>query len=157
MRLSITTPQGSVVEADVDEVSAPGVLGELGILPGHVPLMTALKPGVLVYRAGERVATLAVGEGFLQVAPAAVTAAAVVGSGAGGIGAIAGAITGDRVLVLVDQALAARSVDRAAAEKDFARAEAELAAWKRDLDGAYQALVVRRDWALARMHAAGRL
>ena len=52
MKLSVTTPRGALVDADVDEVTAPGALGEFGVLPGHVPLMSALKPGVLVYRAG---------------------------------------------------------------------------------------------------------
>ena len=42
MRLSVTTPQGALVEADVDEVTAPGALGEFGVLPGHVPFLSAL-------------------------------------------------------------------------------------------------------------------
>jgi len=137
MRLSVTTPRGSIVEAEIDEVTAPGQLGEFGVLPGHVPLMAALKPGVLTYRAPDHTGTLAVGEGFLQVTPA-----------------MMGGKATDRVLVLVDQAMTAASVDRTAAEKEFAHAEAEIAAWKRDLDGSYQALVVRRDWALAQIAAA---
>jgi F-type H+-transporting ATPase subunit epsilon len=137
MRLSITTPRGAVVEANIDEITAPGQLGEFGVLPGHVPLMAALKPGVLTYRTAEHTGILAVGEGFLQVAPATV-----------------GGQPTDRVLVLVDQALTAASVDRLAAEKDLAHSEAEIVGWKRELDGSYQALVVRRDWALAQIAAA---
>lgn len=137
MRLSITTPRGAVVEADIDEITAPGQLGEFGVLAGHVPLVAALKPGVLTYRAQDHTGTLAVGEGFLQVAPTMIGGKAT-----------------DRVLVLVDQALTAASVDRAAAEKELAHTEAEIAAWKRELDGSYQALVVRRDWALAQITAA---
>ena len=143
MRLSVTTPRGALVETDVDEVTAPGVLGEFGVLPGHVPLMSALKPGVLVYRAKDQVATMAVGQGFLQVAP--VTAPA------------GGAPAQDRVLVLVDQALGVGSIDRAAAERDLAKAEADLSAWKRELDGEYQALVIRRQWAAARLDATARV
>ena len=48
MRLSVTTPRGALVDTDVEEVTAPGELGEFGVLPGHVPLMSALKPGVPV-------------------------------------------------------------------------------------------------------------
>jgi F-type H+-transporting ATPase subunit epsilon len=140
MRLSVTTPRGAIVEADIDEVTAPGLVGEFGVLPGHVPLMAALKPGVLTYRTQDHTTTLAVGEGFFQVAPANV-----------------GDKVTDRVLVLVGQAVAARSVDVPAAKKDLAEAEAELAAWKKEPDGAYQSLVVRRDWALAQIGAAARL
>ena len=50
MHLTVTTPRGSLVQIEVDEIAAPGALGEFGVLPGHVPFMTALKPGVLFYR-----------------------------------------------------------------------------------------------------------
>jgi F-type H+-transporting ATPase subunit epsilon len=143
MRLSITTPRGALVDTDVDELTAPGELGEFGVLPGHVPLMSALKPGVIWYKGKDRSGILAVGQGFLQVAqlpmqPADHTTAQ------------------DRVLVLVDQALTATDVDRAAAEKDLAAADRELAAWTGELDGAHQSLVERRGWAQARLDAAAR-
>jgi len=136
MKLSVTTPRGALVEADVEEVIAPGALGEFDILPEHVPFLSALKPGVLVYRARDGKHTLAVGSGVLQVSRKA---------GAG-----------DKVLVLVDQAAQASEIDAAVAGKDLAAAEAELGAWKKELDGEYQALLVRRDWAAARVDAAGR-
>jgi F-type H+-transporting ATPase subunit epsilon len=146
MRLSITTPRGALVDTDVEELTAPGELGEFGVLPGHVPLMSALKPGVIWYKGhgagNDRTGILAVGGGFLQVAqlPQA-------DDHAGGR---------DRVLVLVDQALTAKDVDRAAAEKDLAAADRELAAWTGELDGAHQALIERRGWAQARLDAAAR-
>jgi F-type H+-transporting ATPase subunit epsilon len=139
MRLSVTTPRGSLVDAEVEEITAPGELGEFGVLPGHVPLMSALKPGVLVYRTKEHAGVVAVGPGFLQVAPLPQADA-----------------SRDRVLVLVDRAITAAGVDRAAAEKELAEADRELAEWKRELDGAYRALVVRRQWAQARLDAADR-
>jgi F-type H+-transporting ATPase subunit epsilon len=141
MRLSITTPRGALVDTEVEEVTAPGALGEFGVLPGHVPLMSALKPGVLVYRTKDRVSVVAVGQGFLQVAPVA---------------AAAGRPAGDRVLVLVNHAVPAGSVDRPAAEKELGDADGELARWKRELDGEYQALLSRRNWAAARVEAASR-
>ncbi|HVZ86284.1 MAG TPA: ATP synthase F1 subunit epsilon [Polyangia bacterium] len=142
MKLSLTTPKGALVDADVEEVTAPGEIGELGVLPGHVPLMTALRPGVLSYKAKDHAGVVAVGQGFLQVAPLP------------GAEQTPGR---DRVLVLVDQALAAADVDRAAAAKELAQADQELNAWKGELDGAHQALVLRRGWAQARLDAAARL
>ena len=139
MRFSLTTPRGAVIDTDVDEVTAPGALGEFGVLPGHVPLMSALKPGVLVYRGKGHSGVVAVGPGFLQVAPPAQADTAH-----------------DKVLVLVDQAVSAAGVDRAEAQKDLAAADKELGAWKGELDGAYLALVVKRQWAQARLDAADR-
>jgi F-type H+-transporting ATPase subunit epsilon len=139
VKLSLTTPRGALVETEVEEVTAPGSEGEFGVLPGHVPLMAALKPGVLSYKAKDHVGVVAIGQGFLQVAP------------------IAGTDTSrDRVLVLVDQALVAKDVDKDVAARDLASADKELAAWKAELDGAYDALLIRRGWAQARLDVAGR-
>jgi len=143
MRLSVTTPRGALVDTDVEEVTAPGELGEFGVLPGHVPLMSALKPGVLWYKGKDRSGVIAVGQGFLQVAPLPQG-----DDRAGGR---------DRVLVLVDQAITAKDVDRASAEKDLAAAERELAAWSGELDGRHQNLVERRGWAQARLDASARV
>lgn len=137
MRLSITTPRGSLVDADVDEIAAPGALGEFGVLPGHVPFLSVLRPGVLVYRTKEGPRILAVGEGVLEVARAATGA--------------------DKILVLVDQAQNAREIDRDAATRELAGLDGELARWKGDLGGEYQALLVRRAWASARIDAADRV
>ena len=142
MKLSLTTPRGALVDADVDEVTAPGESGELGVLPGHVPLMTTLRPGVLSYKKGDQEAVVAVGEGFLQVAPDPTAEGANPPR--------------DRVLVLVDEAVNAGDVDRETAARELAEADRELAAWKGELDGAHQALVLRRGWAQARLDAANR-
>ena len=143
MKLSLTTPRGALVETEVEEVTAPGSEGEFGVLPGHVPLMSALKPGVIWYKAKERTGLIVVGEGFLQVAPVP-QADDRTHHGV------------DRVLVLVDQAQRANDVDRAAAERDLAAADKELTHWKGDLDGAYHALLARRQWAQARVDGADR-
>jgi F-type H+-transporting ATPase subunit epsilon len=139
MKLSLTTPRGAILDLDVDEVTAPGALGEFGVLPGHVPLMSEIKPGVLVYRGKGHAGVVAVGPGFLQVAPPAQADTAH-----------------DKVLVLVDQALVAGDIDKADAQSDLAAAEKELAAWKGPLDGAWKALDVKRQWAQARLDAAAR-
>jgi len=141
MKLSLTTPKGALVDTDVEEVTAPGEIGELGVLPGHVPLMTSLRPGVLSYKSKDHDGVVAVGQGFLQVAPQS----------------RADDTARDRVLVLVDQALPAAEVDREAASRDLAESDKALAAWKGELDGAYHALLSRRGWAQARLDAVARI
>jgi F-type H+-transporting ATPase subunit epsilon len=138
MHLSLTTPRGALVDAEVDEVTAPGALGEFGVLPGHVPFLSVLKPGVLVYRTKEGARYLAVGDGVLEVARVA-------------------GDKGDKLLVLVDQASHAREIDRDTAAKELAAIDQEIAHWKKDTAGEYQALLARRAWAAARVDAAARI
>ncbi len=68
MQLEIVTPQGHALTDEVHEITAPGVLGEMGILPGHIPVLTVLDIGALSYKnaAGEG-KTVAVNGGFLEV------------------------------------------------------------------------------------------
>jgi ATP synthase F1 subcomplex epsilon subunit len=54
LRLEIVTQERALFSGDVDMVVAPGVEGELGILPGHAPLLTALGIGPLLARRGAR-------------------------------------------------------------------------------------------------------
>jgi len=136
VRLSVTTPRGSLVDTEVDELSAPGVLGEFGVLPGHVPFLSALKPGVFVYRQKSDSHVLAVSDGILEVVRAD---------------------GGDKVLVLVSDAKGAEEIDRADATQQVAAADAELARWSKDLGGEYKSLLNRRAWAAARADAAGRV
>jgi F-type H+-transporting ATPase subunit epsilon len=67
MKLEVVTPKGTAVEADVDEVTAPGLAGEFGVLPGHTPFLTALKPGRLSWRGRGGEGTLTIGAGFCEV------------------------------------------------------------------------------------------
>src|SRR6185369_13247235 len=67
MHLDVVTPRGRLLTEEVEEVTAPGILGEFGVLPGHIPFLTALKPGVLRYRAASSSGILAVGAGFVEV------------------------------------------------------------------------------------------
>jgi F-type H+-transporting ATPase subunit epsilon len=136
MRLSVTTPRGSLVDTEVDELSAPGVLGEFGVLPGHVPFLSALKPGVFVYRQKSESQVLAVSDGILEVVRTE---------------------GGDKVLVLVSNAVNAEEIDRADAAQQVATADAELNKWSKDLGGEYKALLNRRAWAAARADAAARV
>ena len=101
MKLDIVTAELAVYSEDVDVVIAPGVEGQLGILPHHAPLMTALKAGELRVRKGGEEVSLAISGGFLEVRP-------------------------DRVVVLADAAERADEIDIARAEEAKRRAEQRL-------------------------------
>jgi len=98
LHLEIVTPEQKAYSDDVDSVVIPGVEGELGVLPEHVPLMTQLLPGELrVLKGGEEL-RLAVGEGFIE-------------------------ISADKVAVLTDMATRETDIDESAAEDAVRRAE----------------------------------
>lgn len=101
LRLDIVTAERNVYSDDVDMVTAPGIEGELGILPRHAPLMTALQPGELRIRKGDQVEFFAVGGGFMEVRP-------------------------DRVIVLAESAEHAAEIDIERAEAARERAEKML-------------------------------
>lgn len=68
MRLEMVTPNGVEVDEEVEMVTLPGCDGELGIYPGHVPLMTPLIPGELVIQTpGNHERVYAIGEGIVEV------------------------------------------------------------------------------------------
>ena len=67
MRVEIITAEREVYSDDVDVLTAPGVEGELGILPNHAPLMTALQPGEIMLRRNGEETYLAVTGGFMEV------------------------------------------------------------------------------------------
>jgi F-type H+-transporting ATPase subunit epsilon len=67
LRLHVYTPEREVADVEVREVTAPGVLGEVGILPDHAAFVTALDPGVLSYRQDGGVVRLTIGGGFAEV------------------------------------------------------------------------------------------
>jgi len=72
--LQVVTPSGGleVSRDDVDLVVAPGIEGDVGFLPGHLPFMTRLRTGVLRYYIGDDLHIMAVSEGYLEVTPAKV-------------------------------------------------------------------------------------
>jgi len=101
MKLDIVTAERTVYSEDVDIIIAPGMEGQLGILPHHAPLMTILQAGELVVRRGSEEDTLAISGGFLEVRP-------------------------DRVIILADQAERAEEIDIDRAEAAKKRAEQRL-------------------------------
>ena len=73
LRLEVVTPSRRVLQGRAAEVRIPGALGELGILPGHTPLLTSLGTGEVKYTDGETTHRLVVQGGFAEVQPDAVT------------------------------------------------------------------------------------
>jgi len=67
LKLEMVTPYKRILSEDVDEISAPGTLGELGILPGHTPLLTTLKVGELTYKQDGETKHVAVNWGYVEV------------------------------------------------------------------------------------------
>ena len=107
LKLQVVTPTRTVVAAEADSVELPGELGYLGILPGHTPLITVLKAGVLTYRDGASDHALAISGGFAEIA-------------------------GDTVTVLADLAEEPGEVDVSAAERERSRAEEDLKSASRE-------------------------
>ena len=78
LRLEVVTPSRRVLESRASEVRIPGALGELGVLPGHTPLLTSLGTGEVTWFDGETTGCLVVQGGFAEVQPDAVTVLASV-------------------------------------------------------------------------------
>ena len=109
IRLEIITAERVVYSEDVDIVVAPGIDGELGILPHHAPLLTVLQPGELrVVKDGEESA-IAVSGGFLEV-------------------------LGDKVVVLADTAEHAEEIDLQRAEEALKRSQERVQSRTSDMD-----------------------
>ena len=128
IRLDIVTAERAVYSEDVDGIIAPGIEGQLGILPHHAPLMTTLQAGELrVKKDGEEI-SLVISGGFLEVRP-------------------------DRVVVLADTAERAEEIDISRAEEAKRRAEQRLAQRNASgIDEARSETALRR--ALARLTVA---
>jgi len=128
LNVNVVTPTGSIASDETDAVTAPGELGEFEVLPGHIPFLTALHPGVLTL--GERQQTVyAVGPGFVRVSP----------DGA--------------VEVLVESCVVGSDVDVSEAQADLAAATGELDGWDQDPNAEWKNLKARADWAQARLDA----
>ncbi len=101
LRLEIVTAERSVYSEEVDIVIAPGIAGQMAILPHHAPLMTMLEPGELCIRKGNEEVFIATSGGFLEVIQ-------------------------NKVVVLADTAERTDEIDVARAEAAKQRAEEQL-------------------------------
>jgi len=73
LRLEIVSPERQLLSAEVDEIVAPGVEGEFGVLPGHTAFLTALKMGELIYKQGGKEEYVALERWFFEVVDNKVT------------------------------------------------------------------------------------
>ena len=78
LRLEVVTPSRRILEGRASEVRIPGALGELGVLPGHTPLLTSLGTGEVIWIDGNTTGRLVVQGGFAEVQPDAVTVLAAI-------------------------------------------------------------------------------
>lgn len=108
LTLHIVSPDASITQ-EVDYVSMPGVEGDFGVLPGHTPFFTVLRPGTMWYRQGAEKHVLLVAIGFVEVLP-------------------------DSVSVLAQVAERAEDLDEARAEAGMKRAEEVLDIGEHDID-----------------------
>ena len=129
IKLEIVTPERIVVTENVDEVVLPGIEGEFGVLPGHIPFLTALKVGVLTYKMEGVEEHLAVSWGYVEVA-------------------------GDNVKVLAETAEKATEIDLSRAKTAMEAAEKILTAGKEDTE--YDMAKVRLEKAVIRVQVAGK-
>jgi len=102
INLTVVTRERKILDTHVDEVILPATEGEIGVLPGHTPLLASLRIGPLTYRTGGKTERLVISWGFAEVLP-------------------------DRVIVLAERGFLPTEIDRAQVEQDRLNAERELA------------------------------
>jgi F-type H+-transporting ATPase subunit epsilon len=129
LRFEIVTAERLLYSDDVDIVIAPGVQGQMGILPSHAPLLTMLQPGELVVRKDGEETAMFVSGGFLEIMQ-------------------------NRVTVLADTAERAEEIDTARAEVAKGRAEARLREHVPEMDLARAEVALKRS--LVRLKVAER-
>ena len=130
IQLEVVTPERRLLDDPVDMVTVPGLNGELGILPGHTPLISQLKTGVLTYTQDGKSAQLHVSGGFVEVRD-------------------------DRVSVLAEVAERPEEIDAAKARTTRDRLEKQMGSWT----GSEDELALARlefDRAEVRLQLAGR-
>ena len=129
IKLDIVTPEEIVFSDEIDMLVAPGIEGELGILPKHAPLMTVLGIGEFVIRKDNSEQYLAIGGGYLEVLPG-------------------------RVIVLADAAERAEDIDIARAEAARERAQHSMEERLSEIDAAQAEAALKRS--LVRLKVATR-
>ena len=132
IHLEIATPRGKMLEVEVDSVQVPGAQGEFGILPGHLPLLSALKPGVMRYYQDGKVRQAAIDVGYAEAGPG-------------------------KVSILTEGYATPERIDVGAVTLELAEAEKRQAEFTELLEGpAYDQVLRDQRWAQARLEAAGK-
>lgn len=136
VELEIVTPKGRALSAAVDEVTAPSVSGEFGVLPGHLPVLAALRTGIVTYRIGAESKRCAIGPGFAEAGP-------------------------NRMAILTDDYIEREGIDPVLVRKELAEVQAQinkLAAEATQDDEAkahIRTLVDRENWLAAQLELYG--
>jgi F-type H+-transporting ATPase subunit epsilon len=137
IQLEIVTPKGRALSVAVDEVTVPSVEGEFGVLPGHLPLLAALRTGIVSYRQGGEAKKCAVGPGFAEAGP-------------------------NKVAILTDEYIEREQIDPVVVRKELHEAQGQLAAIDarpQDGDDAADAerkvLVHRENWLAVQLELYG--
>ena len=138
MHLEIVTPKGSVIDVEAEEVVLPGKQGEFTILDGHIPFLSALKPGVVTYQDEDGEHRMAIGTGFSEAGVE-----------------LAEGTTHHKVLVLTDMHAMEEDVDLDDVHAELEEVEAELKAWTKKLGAEHQELLEKAQWAEARIAVKG--
>ncbi|CAG1065424.1 F-type H+-transporting ATPase subunit epsilon [uncultured bacterium] len=123
--LEIVTPLRKLLSREVDEVTAPGRDGDFGVLAGHTPFLTTLRPGEIVYRKGSETGVLAVSGGYAEVLP-------------------------DKTTILVDAAETDSEISTEAARTELQKAEDALKALSQE-DPAYAQTIDKVEYAQAKL------
>jgi len=128
LRLELVTPARHILSEEVDEITAPGMLGEFGVLPGHTPLLTTLKVGPLTYLKGNETFQVVVNWGYVEV-------------------------ENDKVTVLVETAERSDEIDLERARAALGRAEEALKGLSAE-DKSYKVMEAALERAMVRIQVA---
>jgi F-type H+-transporting ATPase subunit epsilon len=102
MQFELVSPERQLMSAEVDMVEIPGGEGDFGVLPGHAPLISTIRPGIIAVHAGNEVERIYVDAGFAEVNP-------------------------ESCVVLAEQAIFVRDLDRGELDQRIKDAEEDLA------------------------------
>jgi F-type H+-transporting ATPase subunit epsilon len=134
--LEIVTPTGIALSEQVSDVTAPSVAGEFGVLPGHLPVLAALRTGLVSYHQGGDEERFAVAQGFVEVT-----------SNPGG---------GDKALLLTDRFARKEDVDVVKVRLRLKEVDDELDHWQGDLKDPRRAeLIEEEQWLAAQLELIG--
>ncbi len=112
IQFELVSPERLLLSEPVEMVVVPGAEGDFGVLPGHAPLVSTVRPGVIaVFEGGKVVQRIFVARGFAEV-------------------------TGERCTVLAEQAMPVADIDRAAVEVEIREARDDLSEAKDDAERA---------------------
>ncbi len=129
--LEIVTPKGVALSERVDEIIAPSVQGEFGVLAGHLPMLAALDTGLLHYREGSRMTDVAVGIGFAE-------------------------IYHDKALVLTDRFITKDEVEVLEVRERLAEVDEELESWAGEVEDPHRfELIEEEQWLAAQLELYG--